>query len=124
MHIKLRRLREEKRFSQQEMGRLLFISQPQYQRKEAGFVSFTEKECITLGEYFDVPVDQIIEANKISTQIQKNEGGVSPIYNLADRLVDEVIEMNYFFKQELEQKNEKILRLKEKIKVLQSKLKK
>lgn len=124
MHKKLRNLREDKRMSQEEMGKLLGISQPQYQRKETGFAPFTETECNMIAEIFDVPIEEILETSSITKHNHHLQGDMAQvIYYISDRLIAEVKEMNDFLKEELIEKKEENLKLKEQVEILKNKLK-
>ncbi len=124
MHKKLRQLREEKRISQEEMGKLLGISQPQYQRKETGFAPFTEAECEIIAAHFNVPIEEILELSSITKHNHQLQGDMAQvIYYISDRLIAEVKEMNGFLKKELLEKKEENLKLMEQVEVLQSRLK-
>lgn len=86
MHIKLRQLREEKGISQEEMGQLLSISQPQYHRKESGLVHFSLEEEKLLSGYFDKPVDELFVKQQNN---EKQKEGTAVIYYIVDKLVEE-----------------------------------
>lgn len=122
MHVKLRKLREDRKVSQEEMGRFLSISQPQYQRKEAGYASFTEKECSALAAYFDVTLESIFDSNTLASQSNIGGRSVSTLYHFTDRLMEEIMDMLYYLKQELGQKKEENLQLREQLDKLQEKL--
>ncbi len=100
MNIKLRNIREHKKKSQADLGSLLGISQPQYQRKEVGYSSFSDEEYDLLAEYLNVPKSDLID-DKISQNNFKQKGGISTIYYIADKLADEVIDLNLILKTEL-----------------------
>jgi transcriptional regulator with XRE-family HTH domain len=114
MNIKLRNLREERKISQAELGRLLNISQPQYQRKESGFADFNEEEFDILAQHFNISKDELRD-ERISQHNYKQKGGIAQvIYYIADKLVDEVKDLNSILKSELietrqENKNLKLL---------------
>ncbi|MGB3344330.1 MAG: helix-turn-helix transcriptional regulator [Aequorivita sp.] len=124
MHKKLRKLREDKRMSQEAMGAMLGISQPQYQRKETGFAPFTDDESRIIAEYFDVPVEEILETSSITQHSRHLYGEIAQvIYYISDRLIEEVKEMNGFLKEELIEKKRENKELKEQVEVLKNKLK-
>ncbi|WP_395074068.1 helix-turn-helix domain-containing protein [Flavobacterium sp.] len=114
MNVKIRNLREQRKISQAEMGSLLNISQPQYQRKESGFADFNEEEFDILAEHFDVAKDELRD-ERVSQHNYKQKGGIAQvIYYIADKLVDEVKDLNSILKSELldtreENKNLKLL---------------
>lgn len=120
MYKKLRQLREGQRVSQEKMGRLLSISQPQYQRKESGIVPFTEEECQILADYFNVPIAEIEEHNGHDHLNHQIKGDISAIYGITSQLMDEVREMNSFLLGELVEKKQEILDLKKQIEILQN----
>jgi transcriptional regulator with XRE-family HTH domain len=110
--------------SQEEMGKLLGISQPQYQRKETGFAPFTEAECRIIADHFEVPIEEVLETSSITKHNHQIQGEMAQvIYFISDRLIEEIKEMNGFLKKELLEKKEENLKLKEQVEVLQSKLK-
>ncbi len=121
MNIKLKNLREERKISQATMAKALNISQPQYQRKEVGEASFTDEEFETLADFLNVPVNEIKD-NKGFTQNNYNQkGGVAQtiMYYIADKLVDEVKELNGMLRSELtdcREENKKLKELIEKMK--------
>lgn len=116
MNVKIRNLREQRKISQAELGSLLNISQPQYQRKESGFADFNEEEFGILAEHFDVAKDELRDEQNNSQHNYKQKGGVAvnTIYYIADKLVDEIKDLNSILKSELldtreENKNLKLL---------------
>lgn len=121
MQIKLRKLREDRKVSQEEMGKLLSISQPQYQRKEAGYAPFSLEECSALATYFDVSLESIFDLNSLSHQ-GHIVGSIRTAYNFTDRLIQEILDMVYYLKQELSHKKEENIRLREQLNKLQEKL--
>lgn len=124
MHRKLRKLREDKRVSQEEMGRMLSISQPQYQRKETGFAPFTNEESEIIADFFSVPIEDILETSSITQYSRHQQGEMAQtIYFIADKLIDEIKEMNGYLKRELLEKKQENQKLKERVKFLKNKLK-
>lgn len=125
MNIKLKNLREERKISQAKMAKALNISQPQYQRKEVGDTSFTEDEFETLADFLSVPVSEIKDSNTISQNHYNQKGGVAQniMYYIADKLVDEVKELNNILRSELtdcREENKKLKRITEKLLLLNS----
>lgn len=114
MNIKLKNLREERKISQATMAKALNISQPQYQRKEVGYASFTDEEFETLAHFLNVSVNEIKDNNGL-TQINYNQkGGIAQVmYYIADKLVDEVKELNGMLRSELTDYREENKKLKE-----------
>ena len=114
MNVKIRNLREQRKISQAELGRLLNISQPQYQRKETGFADFNEEEFEILAQHFNISKDELRDEG-VSQHNYKQKGGIAQvIYYIADKLVDEVKDLNAILKSELldtreENKNLKLL---------------
>lgn len=124
MHKKLRKLREEKRVSQEAMGKLLSISQPQYQRKETGFAPFTSNESEVIANFFNLSVEEILEASSTTQYTRHQQGEMAQtIYFIADKLIDEIKEMNGFLKSELLEKKEEIRELKLLVEILENRLK-
>lgn len=117
MHIKLRQLREEKGISQAEMGQMLSISQPQYQRKETGLADFSMQEQKLLSQYFDKPIDELFAKMGITQNNLKQKGGISAIYYIVDKLVDEG-KLNSHLKEQLKEQKEENQLLKDKLEKL------
>lgn len=114
MNVKLKNLREERKISQATMAKVLNISQPQYQRKEVGDASFTDDEFETLADFLDVPVNEIKDNNGFIQNNYNQKGGIAQvIYYIADKLVDEVKELNSILRSELtdcREENKKLLK--------------
>lgn len=114
MNVKLKNLREERKISQATMAKVLNISQPQYQRKEVGDASFTDDEFETLADFLDVPVNEIKDNNGFIQNNYNQKGGIAQvIYYIADKLVDEVKELNSILRSELTDCREENKKLKE-----------
>lgn len=124
MHKKLRKLREHQRLSQAAMGKLLGISQTQYHRKETDLIPFTNEESEKLAQFFNVSTEDILESSSITQHFHREHGDMAKtIYYIADILIAEVKEMNYFLKKELLEKKEINQELREEVEALQRKLK-
>ena len=121
MNIRLKNLREEKKISQAYLAKELNISQPQYQRKEVGYSSFTDDEFDILSEILEVPISQIKEDAKFTQNNFNQKGGIAQvIYYIADKLVDEVKDLSDILKEELKEYKAENRRLKEVIEELKS----
>lgn len=65
----LKALRVEKQFKQQDVAKMLGISETTYNRKENGINDFTIKEAIKLGEIFSIYPGEIFFNNKVTKMI-------------------------------------------------------
>lgn len=95
MNIKLRKVREEKGYSQEEIADFLNISQPQYYRKESGISKFSEEEWNKMADFYGVSIHDIRdEMNSIITisSIQNDKGNnySSYVMYFSDQLVAEL----------------------------------
>lgn len=77
MNIKLRNLREAQKISQSTMAKTLNISQPQYQQKEVGEVSFTTDELEIFAGLLDVPVEDIKDNEGLMQNNYNQKGGIA-----------------------------------------------
>lgn len=113
MNVKLRKLREEKHISQDTLASILDISQPQYCRKEANLVGFTEDEWNKIAVFLDTSVEKI--KNDDAKVVQNNNGTATNfayIINVSDQLVAELKEHNQSLKEIIEMQKQEIARLK------------
>jgi putative transcriptional regulator len=62
---KLRELREEKGKTQEEMARILDISEPNYCKKESGQVKVSLLEAKKIADYFGQTIEEIFFANDV-----------------------------------------------------------
>lgn len=62
---KLRGLRGEKRYTQEDMANLIGISNSSYQRKENGITQFTANEIIKIAEVLQVDISDIFFTQSI-----------------------------------------------------------
>lgn len=60
MYPRIRDLREDKELSQQELARLLNISQATYSRYEAGKLDIPTNTLIALAKFYQVSVDYLL----------------------------------------------------------------
>jgi len=63
---KLRELREEKGKTQEEMARILDISEPNYCKKESGQVKVSLLEAKMIADYFGQSIEEIFFAEEVS----------------------------------------------------------
>ena len=60
MYPRIRDLREDRELSQQELARLLHVSQTTYSRYEAGKLDIPSQALITLAKFYEVSVDYLL----------------------------------------------------------------
>lgn len=63
---KLKKLRENKKFTQEYIGKLLNTTQQQYYKYEKGIQEIPVHHLITLAKFYGVTLDKIVEDNKLS----------------------------------------------------------
>ena len=63
---RLRELREEKGKTQEEMARILDISEPNYCKKESGQVKVSLLEAKKISDFFGQTIEEIFFANEVS----------------------------------------------------------
>ncbi|WP_341282224.1 helix-turn-helix transcriptional regulator [Paenibacillus sp. FSL H8-0537] len=73
MYKRIRDLREDKDLTQQEMAKLLHISQATYSRYESGELDIPTAVLITLSKFYSVSIDYLLN----QTDIAKPEEGKS-----------------------------------------------
>lgn len=60
LYQRLRDLREDHDVSQEDIGKLLHVSQATYSRYESGVLDVPTAALITLAEYYNVSVDYLL----------------------------------------------------------------
>jgi len=83
---KLRTARGEKKMTQDDMAKLLFLSQSQYQRREQGEIHISDDEWVRIAKILGKEVEEI-----------KEEDSVSTIYNYDNHSGNYSASNNYFY---------------------------
>ncbi|MGY3778022.1 helix-turn-helix domain-containing protein [Isobaculum melis] len=61
MYVNIRSIREDSDITQQEMAKLLNVSQNTYSQYETGKIEWTASSLIKIADYFDVSVDYLLD---------------------------------------------------------------
>lgn len=61
MYVNIRSIREDNDVTQQEMAKLLNVSQNTYSQYETGKIEWTASTLIKIANYFDVSVDYLLD---------------------------------------------------------------
>ena len=111
---KLKTVRTEKNFSQQDVAKYLDINQTRYSRKENGSIPLTEDEWERIAKLLNVNVEEIKEEDKdtINQNFENNTGKYIGSNNVYCNIPEFI----------LENQQDYIKSLKEKIKTLQDKI--
>ena len=64
MHLRFRELREERKFSQAEMAKILHVSQQTYSRYESHKTEIPLEKLVYLAKFFDTSVDYLLGVEK------------------------------------------------------------
>lgn len=112
----LKKAREEKKFSQQEIANLLEISQKTLSNIESDKSNPTIKQLSTLSEVYELDILELLSDQGITFNQHNQEGennGIIQNYHYPDKLIEQ-------FEKRLKEKDELIEMLKEKINRLKS----
>lgn len=97
---KLRRVRKQKGYTQQEIADIIATEVSNYSRKESGAVKITRIEWEKMANFFDVPMEEIYEEEEIPLMIHNenttvndngafyNVNGTSNNYNIPNSVID------------------------------------
>ncbi|SHE76071.1 helix-turn-helix domain-containing protein [Chryseobacterium vrystaatense] len=97
---KLRRVRKQKGYTQQEIADIIATDVSNYSRKESGAVKITKIEWEKMSKFFDVPMEEIYEEEEVSVIIHNenttvndngafyNVNGTSNNYNIPNSVID------------------------------------
>jgi len=115
---KLKKIRENKRFSQQEIADILNISQRTYSNMESNKTKIGIAQLSKLSEILDFDLLELLQEqglvlNQNNNEFKDNSNGIV-INNLSEKLIDQ-------YENRLKEKDEHIQLLKEKIKQLENK---
>lgn len=61
MYERIRNLREDKDLSQEDIAKILNISQPTYSRYESGILDIPSTALIKLSKFYETSVDYLLE---------------------------------------------------------------
>lgn len=61
MYYRIRNLREDKDLSQEQLAKLLNVSQTTYSRYEAGKIDIPSQSLILLAQYYSTSIDYLVE---------------------------------------------------------------
>ncbi|HBV15029.1 helix-turn-helix transcriptional regulator [Chryseobacterium carnipullorum] len=82
---KLRRVRKQKGFTQQEIADFIATDVSNYSRKESGSVKITRNEWDKIAKFLEVPVENIYEEEEISIVVNNEYNTINDqagIYNV------------------------------------------
>ena len=104
---KLRTLRKQKGFSQEQMAKLLHTDTSNYSRKERGEIRIHDEEWQKLANALDVPLEEIREnvekfsiKNENST-FNDNSGNYNQYYNIPNSIIENLQEYISILKEEI-----------------------
>ena len=72
MYYRIRDLREDKDLSQEQLARLLNVSQTTYSRYETGNLDIPSQSLIKLAQYYSTSVDYLLNLTDNKTPYIKN----------------------------------------------------
>jgi len=61
MYYRIRNLREDKDLSQEQLAKLLNVSQTTYSRYETGKIDIPSQSLIKLAQYYSTSIDYLVE---------------------------------------------------------------
>ncbi|MDT1940455.1 MULTISPECIES: helix-turn-helix domain-containing protein [Carnobacterium] len=64
MYVNIRSIREDSDITQQEMAKLLNVSQNTYSQYETGKIEWTASTLVKIADYFDVSIDYLLDRTK------------------------------------------------------------
>ena len=118
---KLIRTRKAK-YTQENMAKLLHMSQSQYQRRETGEIKISDDEWEKIAKVLDVEVEDIKEEDAVQSIINNydnSSGSYSPYinnnYNIPEFMVKSMEEYLNILKQENRQLKDENIKLKQQI---------
>ena len=128
---KLIRKRNEKDFTQKDLAEYLNISQTQYSRKEKGEVEISDEEWDRISKLLETNVEEIKEDEEVTninnyfenTVTSSSFGSIAGNFycNIPEFLLESQKELMEMLKKEIQQKNEEIETLKNRISKLENK---
>ncbi|EPD1676874.1 helix-turn-helix domain-containing protein [Enterococcus faecalis] len=73
MYYRIRNLREDKDLSQEQLAKLLNVSQTTYSRYETGNLDIPSQSLIKLAQYYSTSVDYLLNLTDIKTPYGKHK---------------------------------------------------
>ncbi|EAD3474920.1 helix-turn-helix transcriptional regulator [Listeria monocytogenes] len=73
MYYRIRNLREDKDLSQEQLAKLLNVSQTTYSRYETGHIDIPSQSLIKLAQYYSTSVDYLLNLTDIKIPYGKNK---------------------------------------------------
>lgn len=73
MYERIRNLREDQDLSQEQLAKLLNVSQTTYSRYETGAIDIPSQSLITLANYYETSVDYLLNLTNIKKPYSKNK---------------------------------------------------
>ncbi|MDN3138849.1 helix-turn-helix transcriptional regulator [Enterococcus faecalis] len=73
MYYRIRNLREDKDLSQEQLAKLLNVSQTTYSRYETGNLDIPSQSLIKLAQYYSTSVDYLLNLTDIKTPYGKHQ---------------------------------------------------
>ncbi|EAD3654443.1 XRE family transcriptional regulator [Listeria monocytogenes] len=73
MYYRIRNLREDKDLSQEQLAKLLNVSQTTYSRYETGHIDIPSQSLIKLAQYYSTSVDYPLNLTDIKVPYGKNK---------------------------------------------------
>lgn len=91
---KLRRVRKQKGFTQQEIADFIATDVSNYSRKESGGVKITRNEWDKIAKFLDVPVEEIYEEEDATIIINNENNATGPNSGIYSSLKDNIHNYN------------------------------
>ena len=73
MYYRIRNLREDKDLNQEQLAKLLNVSQTTYSRYETGNIDIPSQSLINLAQYYSTSVDYLLNLTDIKIPYGKNK---------------------------------------------------
>ena len=73
MYYRIRNLREDKDLNQEQLAKLLNVSQTTYSRYETGNIDIPSRSLINLAQYYSTSVDYLLNLTDVKIPYGKNK---------------------------------------------------
>ena len=73
MYYRIRNLREDKDLNQEQLAKLLNVSQTTYSRYETGNIDIASRSLINLAQYYSTSVDYLLNLTDVKIPYGKNK---------------------------------------------------
>jgi transcriptional regulator with XRE-family HTH domain len=112
LHEKIKRFREIKQWSQENVAFELGLNQSQYSRRESGMIKFNSEEIVFLAKIFEIPISELFD--EYDGSLKKNSPS-SEEFNYYFARTEGLIQQ---YELRLQEKDELIMELREKLSLI------